>query len=554
LDGTRRPRQSETGAPDSFEGLIRRYQDMAFGYALSLLRDYHLAQDATQEALFIAYMNLPTLRERAAFPGWLRGIVHHQCCRYLRKRRFDTIPLDDAIGVPEAAIGPAQYLERREAFDRILAAIGALPDAQREVAALYYIKDYAQREIAAFLDMPMSTVNNRLHAARQQLRGDLRPMTEHTTTTTTTASPAPPARPAGQVVRVQGPIVDARFAGGALPSLMGRATITDEASGRAWAAQVVQHLDDKTIRCIVTTSDVEEIAQGLMARDAGGAVHAPIDAAILERALPLLGNPRDAAMAAEARTEPRTVLETGIKVIDLMCPYVVDGKVGVAGHPGSGKLVVLAELLHALARHDDNLSLFALLPIKETSLVYMNEEEVPHPTGMLQALYVSTANPTDPTDPASLVASGLLDAMTYTSYALGVLGIWPAVDPLLSWSRHLDPAVVGQEHYDVALGVRRLLRRYRDLQEGPDGATGAALSPEDRVVIARARRVQRFFTQPFSVAEPFTQRKGQYVDRAETVRGVKALLEGAYDSLPEEAFLWCGPIAQAVEHAKALRA
>ncbi len=553
MDGTRRARQGETGASNSFEGLIQRYQDMAFGYALSLLRDYHLAQDATQEALFIAYMNLPTLRERAAFPGWLRGIVHHQCCRYLRKRRFDTIPLDDAIGVPGAAIGPAQYLERREALDHILAAIGALPDAQREVAVLYYIKDYAQREIAAFLDVPVSTVNNRLHAARQQLRGELRPMTEHTTTTTTAASPTPPVRPVGQIVRVQGPIVDARFADGALPGLMGRATITDEASGRAWAAQVVQHLDDRTIRCIVT-DDAEGIAPGLAVRDAGGAVHAPIDAALLERALPLLGNQRDTAMGAEARTEPRTVLETGIKVIDLMCPYVVGGKAGMAGGPGTGKLVVMAELLHALARRNDNLSLFALLSVKETSLVYMGEEEVPHPTGMLQALYVSTAHPTDPTDPASLVASGLLDAMTYTSYALGILGIWPAVDPLLSWSRHLDPAVVGQEHYDVALGVRWLLRRYRDLQEGLDGAAGAALSSEDKTVIARARRVQRFFTQPFSVAEPFTQRKGQYMSRAETVRGFKALLEGAYDSLPEDAFLWCGPIEQAVEHAKTPRA
>jgi len=543
-------RQGETGAPDSFEGLIRRYQDMAFGYALSLLRDYHLAQDATQEALFIAYMNLPTLRERAAFPGWLRGIVHHQCCRYLRKRRFDTIPLDDAIGVPEAAIGPAQYLERREALDRILAAIGALPDAQREVAALYYIKDYAQREIAAFLNVPVSTVNNRLHAARQQLRGDLRPMTEHTTTTTTTtASPTPPARPSGQVVRAQGPIIDARFAGGALPGLMGRATITDEASGRAWTAQVVQHLDDKTVRCIVT-DDAQGIAQGLAVRDAGGAVHAPIDAAILERALPLLGNPRDAAMAAEARTEPRTVLETGIKVIDLMCPYVVGGKTGVAGHPGSGKLVVLQQLVHNLEHGDAALSLVELARVQEATLAYDGKENLPRPTGGLQWICVAMANPTDPTDPASLVASGRLDAMTYTSYALGVLGIWPAVDPLLSWSRHLDPAVVGQEHYDVALGVRRLLRRYRELQEAGD----AALSPEDKTVIARARRVQRFFTQPFSVAEPFTQRKGQYVSRDETVRGFKALLEGVYDDLPEDAFLWCGPIAQAVEHAGARRA
>jgi len=258
-------------------------------------------------------------------------------------------------------------------------------------------------------------------------------------------------------------------------------------------------------------------------------------------------------MAGEARTEPRTVLETGIKVIDLMCPCAEGDKVSFGGPAGTGVMVLLNELAPTLTRDDVGLSLFVLVRVKEASLIYgVDKGEVPQLGGKLQAVYVAIANPTDPTDPASLAAAQALDAMVYTSAHLAFAGIWPAVDPLLSWSRHLDPAVVGQEHYDVALGVRRLLRRYRDLQEGLDG--GGALSPEDKTVIARARRVQRFFTQPFSVAEPFTQRKGQYVSRAETVRGFKALLEGAYDDLPEEAFLWCGPIEQAVEHAKALRA
>jgi len=548
LDGTRRARQNETDAPDSFEGLIRRYQDMAFGYALSLLRDYHLAQDATQEALFIAYMNLSTLRERAAFPGWLRGIVRRQCCRYLRKRHFDTIPLNDAIGVPEAAIGPAQYLERREALDRILAAIGALPDAQREVAALYYIKDYAQREIAAFLDVPVSTVNNRLHAARQQLRGELRPMVKNTKNATPLHDGD--SIPAGQIIHVQGPVVDARFAAGALPNLVGRVTIKDNSSGREWTAQVAQRLDETTVRCIVTSSSYG-LTPDLPVYDTGNPVHVPIDAPILAQALPLFGNePSGGGVLSQAstatRTEQRRLVETGIKVIDLLCPYAAGDKVGFTGHPGSGKMVVLTEVTRKLAHGDDSLVFFTFVQAKELSFFYESKEDVPHPTGALQAVYLVTARPTDPDDPATLAASRSLDAMIYTSAALVSLGLYPSVDPLLSWSRHLDPAIVGQEHYDVALEVRRLLRRYREIQE--DGL--ATLSDEDKRVVARARRVQRFFTQPFSVAEPFTQRKGEYVSRDETVRGFKALLEGAYDGLPEDAFLWCGPIAQAVEHAK----
>jgi len=528
-DGARDAGQDGAREPDLFEGLIGRYQNMAFGYALSLLRDYHLAQDATQEALFIAYVNLPKLREPKAFPGWLRGIVHHQCCRYLRVRHFDTVSLDEAIGVPESAVGPERQLEIAEGFHRVLAAIRALPEPQREVGLLYYIKDYSHREIAAFLELPPTTVNNRLHGARQTLRRRLAMIGDKV----------------GRVVATDGPVVDVLFAHGDMPLILSALAPAGREGDQKEALQVVRRVGDGLVRCLAHGAAGAVPAVGAMVADTGGPMLASADARTLMEALPLLV----AATHDDARRPG--MLETGIKVIDLLCPYAKGGMVGFFGPAGTGRMVVSAEALRNTARADDGVTIVAFVHgASEARGWYDAPDEVPHPTGAGALVCLPIDNPIDAASPAALAASSLLDARTYLSSALGKAGIWPAVDPLLSTSRLMDPAIIGQEHYDVARGVRDLLRHYRDLQEGaPDGAP-RSLTPEDHMIVARARRVQRFLTQPFFVAEPFTGRASQYVSRAETIRGFKALLEGAYDDLPEDAFLWCGPIEQAVERAK----
>jgi len=539
LNGVRQATQAGAEDLDLFEGLIGRYQGMAFGYALSLLRDYHLAQDATQEALFIAYTNLPKLREPKAFPGWLRGIVHHQCCRYLRVRHFDVVSLDEAIGVPEAAVCPERQLEITEGFHRVLAAIRALPEPQREVGLLFYIKDYSHREIAAFLELPLTTVNNRLHGARQALRRRL----------------AMANNKVGRVVAVEGPVVDVRFAPEDMPLILSALTPSGgEESGKE-ALQVVQRMGDGLARCLARGPEGTVFAPGATVADTGGPLLAPVDVRTLTEALPLLGAITGGETQAHGRGDtPPRVLETGIKVIDLLCPYAAGGALGIFGPSGTGRMVVSAEVLRNTARDERGATLFAFVHGESEGRGWYDEPgAVPRPTGAGGLVCLPIDNSIDASSPAVLAGSSLLDARTYLSFTLAKAGVWPAVDPLLSTSRLMDPAIVGQKHYEVARGVRDLLRRYRELQEGaPDGKT-RTLSAEDRTLMARARRVQRFLTQPFFVAEPFTKRAGQYVSRADTVRGFKALLDGAYDDLPEDAFLWRGSIEQAVEHARALQ-
>jgi len=530
-DGTQRAGQVGVASLESFEGLIRRYQDMAFGYALSLLRDYHLAQDATQEALFIAYVNLPKLREPKAFPGWLRGIVHHQCCRYLRVRHFDTVSLDEAIGVSEADMGPERRLEITEGFHRVLAAIRALPEPQREVGLLFYIKDYSHREIAAFLDVPVTTVNNRLHGARQELRRRL----------------AMTSNKVGRVAAVNGRVVDVRFAPEDMPLILSALAPVDGETNNAEMLQVAQRVGDGLVRCLAHGAG-RRYAPGAMVADTGGPLLVSANARTLTEVLPLLGDGQGAATALR-------MLETGVKVIDLLCPYAQGGTAGIFGPSGVGRMVVSAEVLRNTAREARGVTVFAFVHGESEGRGWYDEPgDVPHPTGAGALVCLPIDNPIDAASPAVLDASALLDARTYLSSSLGKAGIWPAVDPLLSTSRLMDPAIIGQEHYDVARGVRDLLRRYRELQEATPAGKLRLLTSEDRTLVARARRARRFLTQPFFVAEPFTRRPGQYVNRADTVRGFKALLEGAYDDLPEDAFLWCGPIEDVVERARALPA
>ena len=456
----------------------------------------------------------------------------------------------------------------------------------------------------------------------------------------------------GRVVQVIGPVLDIRFDSGDLPNLLNAIEI--EYEGRVITAEVAQHVGDNVVRCIAMNS-TDGLRRGLEAVDTGAPISVPVGEKCLGRMFNLLGDPIDGFPAPEGAPEwpihrpapaydeqegTTEILETGIKVVDLIAPYAKGGKIGLFGGAGVGKTVLIMELINNIAKEHGGLSVFAGVGersregndfynemkesgvLSKTALVYGQMNEPPgarmrvalsgltmaeyfrdegkqdvllfidnifrftqagsevsallgrmpsavgyQPTlatemGALQERITSTKSGSitsvqavyvpadDLTDPAPATTFAHLDATTVLSRNIASQGIYPAVDPLDSTSRILTPEIVGQEHYNVARQVQSILQRYRELQDIIAIMGMDELSDEDKKIVARARKVQRFLSQPFSVAEQFTGMEGRYVPLKETIRGFKEICEGKHDDLPESAFLFVGTIDEAVEKAK----
>ena len=460
----------------------------------------------------------------------------------------------------------------------------------------------------------------------------------------------------GKVIQVIGPVVDVQFPPDGLPDILNAIEIKDERLGINLVVEAAQMLGNDVIRCIAMSS-TDGLIRGMAAVDTGAPIKVPVGPNTLGRVFNLLGEPIDQAGPVEAQEYlpihrqaptfaeqvPSTeMFETGIKVIDLLCPYAKGGKVGLFGGAGLGKTVLIMELIRNVATEHGGLSVFAgvgertregndlWLDMKEsgviskTTMVFGQMNEPPgsrlrvalsaltmaenfrdkegqdvllfidnifrfvqagsevsallgrmpsavgyQPTlatemGALQERITSTNKGSvtsiqaiyvpadDPTDPAPATTFSFLDATTYLERRIFVKGIYPAVDPLVSTSRILDPNIVGQEHYDTARGVQQVLQRYKDLQDIIAILGIDELSDEDKLTVARARKIETFLSQPFFVGETFTGLQGKYVPREETVRGFKEILEGKHDDLPEQAFYMVGTIDDAVAKAKSI--
>ena len=452
----------------------------------------------------------------------------------------------------------------------------------------------------------------------------------------------------GTVIQIMGPVLDIRFSEENLPELL---TALEIPNGEAViVAEVAQHIGDNVVRAIAMSS-TDGLQRGAEATSTGAPIKVPVGEACLGRVFNLLGQPIDEAGPVQAQEvwpihrpapsydEQETsteILETGIKVIDLICPYAKGGKIGLFGGAGVGKTVLIQELIYNIATEHNGYSVFTGVGertregndlylemtesgvIKKTAMVFgqMNEppgarmrvglsgltmaeyfRDVKHqdvllfidnifrftqagsevsallgrmpsavgyqPTlatemGALQERITSTKNGSitsvqavyvpadDYTDPAPATTFAHLDATTALDRGIASLGIYPAVDPLNSTSRILTPEVVGKEHYEVARGVQRILQRYKELQDIIAIMGMDELSEEDKLTVNRARKVQRFLSQPFSVAEQFTGFEGKYVPLKETVRGFKEIIEGKHDDIPESCFLFAGTIDDVV--------
>ncbi|HIR15659.1 MAG TPA: F0F1 ATP synthase subunit beta [Candidatus Onthosoma merdavium] len=458
----------------------------------------------------------------------------------------------------------------------------------------------------------------------------------------------------GKIVQVIGPVVDIRFEN-ELPALLSAIEIPLKDKD-SLIVEAAQHVGDDLVRCIAMGS-TDGLVRGLEAIDTGKAISVPVGDKVLGRMFNVLGREIDglgevtdaprmpihrAAPTFDEQQTSAEMLETGIKVIDLLCPYAKGGKIGLFGGAGVGKTVLIQELIHNIAKEHGGKSVVTGVGertregndmyhemkdsgvLDKTVLVYgqMNESpgarmrvglsgltmaeyfrDVEHqdvllfidnifrftqagsevsallgrmpsavgyqPTlatemGQLQERITSTKDGSitsvqavyvpadDLTDPAPATAFTHLDAKTVLDRGIAALGIYPAVDPLESSSRILDPLVVGEEHYRAARGVQQLLQRYKELQDIIAILGMDELSEEDKKVVNRARRVRNFLSQPFNVAEAFTGMNGRYVPLADTIRSFNEILDGKYDDLPEQAFMFAGTIEEVVEKAKAL--
>lgn len=466
----------------------------------------------------------------------------------------------------------------------------------------------------------------------------------------------------GRVLQVTGPVVDIEFEKGHLPQIYNAVRIQKQSQGPNepdidLTAEVAVHLGDNVARCVAMSS-TDGLVRGTEAVDSGAPISVPVGEVTLGRVFNVLGQPIDnagevtspvvnpihrQAPAFDELSTQAEILETGIKVVDLLAPYAKGGKIGLFGGAGVGKTVLIQELIHNIAQEHGGISVFAGVGertregndlyhemkdsgvISKTAMVFgqMNEPpgarqrvaltgltmaeyfrdtegkdvllfvdnifrftqagsevsallgRMPSAVGYqptlatemgglqeritstkkgsvtsIQAIYVPAD---DYTDPAPATTFAHLDATTNLERKISEMGIYPAVDPLASSSRLLQPDIVGEEHYQVAQGVKKILQRYKELQDIIAILGMDELSDDDKVIVLRARKIQRFLSQAFHVAEQFNGFPGQYVPVKETVRSFKEILDGKHDDLPEAAFLFVGTIEEAVEKAKSMK-
>lgn len=513
----------QAGNVDAFTELVRRYQAMAFGYAYANLDDFHAAEDVTQEAFLAAWHSISNLHHAERFGGWLRTIVRFECARALRKRHVIQVPIDDASGIAGISPGPDALLEEQEARDSVLEAIHALPQQERDVTVLFYIADHSQRDVAGFLNLSVTTVNNRLRSARKRLKQERFSLMAKDALQPN-GLPEDFADRIGEIVRVHGPVIDARFATDQRPIILNTITIRGDANGVDLSGPVTQHLDDNVVRGILLNSGDRgqlTVQPGMRVTDTAAPIGSPLDHDSIAQ---LIGSLRRAERTSD-------LLETGIKAIDVLCPLPVGGLVGLVGDMESGKMVLVEELIHRLAGSETPLTMLVFIETaREVAVVQQVEYRL---SAAVEVIYL----PVTDTSPGALGAlTAPLDAVIAITRKQAEDGLYPAIDPRHSTSRLLEPAIVGQQHVDVVRGIHQALE-----QSASADPAGVQLPPRHR-----ARLVQRFLTQPFYIAEAFTNQPGRSVSREDAVAGCQALLGGAHDDLAEDSLYMIGTLGDAL--------
>jgi RNA polymerase sigma factor (sigma-70 family) len=525
-------RRAIEGDKLAFVDLTRRFQLFAFGLALAHVGDFQKAEDIVQEAFVAAWLALPTLAEPAAFPGWLRGIVRDHAFRVLRRNQAHAVPLTEAEELPSDEQPADHILEQRRQAAAALAAISELPDALREPATLFFIHECSHQDIATFLGLSVTTVNNRLHAARSRLKRRIVKMTCTTLNADTFSDDF--ANRIGRLIESRGDMVEALFDPACLPDLMAELTVSDETHKQGVTVQVMQRPGGGVVRGIAA-SPIEPLARGATVLNDRRRSIAPINRALLDRLLPLLTRATD------------EIVETGIKVIDVMCPIRAGGSVALAGETGSGTTVVMEEIVRRISKSGHPVTLFVLFPppseLWPPSLdpSYSIADELKKEgysegtVGSVQTFFVGGKK--GPWTAEELESFAPVDTLIHLSRQMILHKNYPGVDVMTTRSRLLDDRLVGPEDIAIARSARDAIGSWRLAEKDPT----ITVEP---IAMERARKVQAFFSQPFFVAEPYTKRPGSHVSRADALRGCREILEGRHDDLPAAAFYFTGSIEE----------
>jgi RNA polymerase sigma factor (sigma-70 family) len=523
-------RQAGRGDLNAFVALVRHFEQFAVGTALLLVRDFQQAEDVVQESFLLAWSALPTLVNPTAFPGWLRGIVRHQAFRALRRKHLIALPLTEAEHVASEEPALDYRLEQRELLACVWAAINDLPASLREPATLFYVHECSHQDIAAFLGLSKTTVNNRLRATRLQLRQRLVTMGMAAIDGESVHSDF--ENRIGHIVQAQGTILEALFNSAPPPDILTELAVSDEVRKRGVTAQVVQRLGGGLVRC-VATAPVDDVAPGSTVLSSMRHAARPVSLASLERSIPLL--------VGKALTLPTEgmLMETGIKVIDVMCPLVAGGSVAIAGEFRAGTFVVVEELVRRLSGGSARLTIFAVVPFPihgSIEEVLKTEGYSEGTKGSVQTFFLRADD--GPWTVDRLSALPHVDVVIHLSRDLARARIYPAIDPLGSRSRLLETKALSGEHIIIEEEVRQALAALRTVS-----ASYSDIASADKV-LNRAQKLMRFFAQPFFVAEPYTRRPGLSVSAKESLTGCREILDGQHDDLPLEAFYFGGSMAE----------
>jgi RNA polymerase sigma factor (sigma-70 family) len=538
MDHERLVRKAQKGDVDAFVELTRRFQHFAFGSALAQIRDFQQAEDIVQEAFVAAWSGLPTLAEPSAFPGWLRGIVRHHAFRVLRRKQLHAVPLTEGEDVPSDDPSAERILEQRRQASAALAAISELPAPLREPATLFFVHECSHQDVATFLGLSVATVNNRLHAARTRLKQ--RMLTMVTNTLHANGLPDDFASRIGRLIESRGDMVEALFDPASPPDLMSELIVSDEARKQGVTIQVMQRPGGGLVRGIATAS-MMALPRGATVLDPRRRSTAPINKTQLDRLLPLL-----VAATTDGR-QSNEVVETGIKVIDVMCPIRAGGSVAIAGEYGSGNTVVMEEIVRRIGKGDRPVTMFMLFPppseiwppsLDENRSIAeeLKAEGYSEGTiGSVQTFFVGGELQPWTTEKLAKLAS--VDTVIHLTRDMILRKNYPGVDLLTARSRLLDDGLLGAEELDIARRARAAIALGRAVQEDPR-------MEADPLELERARKLQAFFSQPFFVAEPYTKRPGSHVSRADALRGCREILDGWHDDLPAEALYFAGSIEE----------